>query len=72
MKKQIKTTEKEKAYFAREDSSKISRLAGIPLHNHVTIEKPNEQEEEYDGSSSIYFQEKEGLMSNFFNKPSKP
>ena len=69
--RQIKTTEKENAYFAREASSKISRLAGMPLSNHLTIEKSHEQEEKDKESSSVYFQEKEGLMSHFFNKPSK-
>ena len=68
--RQIKTTKKEEAYFAKEASSKISRLAGIPLSNHVMIEKPSEEEEKNE-TPSIYFQEKEGLMSLFFNKQAK-
>jgi len=68
--RQIKTTEKENAYFAKETSFKISRLAGMPLSNHVTIEKSHEEERD-DKPSSVYAQEKDGLMSHFFNKPAK-
>jgi hypothetical protein len=57
----------EDAYFDKETVEKISKLAGKPLASHITIEK-SENNQSHEKIENVYFNDKDGLLSKFFNK----